>query len=150
MELHNLKPAQGATHKTKRIARGQGSGWGGTAGRGHKGAKSRSGNKLKRGFEGGQTPLQRRIPKRGFISPNRVEYVAMNLDRMQEIVEKFNVTEISPATLMAHGIVGKNDLVKVLGRGELKGAVKVTAHAISAAAKQAIEEKGGSVNLVGA
>lgn len=150
MQLHNLKPAAGSTHKTKRIGRGQGSGWAGTAGRGHKGAKSRSGSKLKRGFEGGQTPLQRRLPKRGFKSPNRVEYVAMNLDRVQAIVEKYNITEISPETLVSNGIIGKKDLIKVLGRGELTGAVKVTAHAFSAAAKQAIEEKGGSVNLVGA
>ena len=150
MQLHNLKPAKGSTHKRKRIGRGQGSGWAGTAGRGHKGAKSRSGYKTKRAFEGGQTPLQRRIPKRGFTSPNRVEYVAMNLDRVQEIVEKYNVKEITPEVLTSNGITKRRDLVKILGRGELKGAVTITAHAVSAAAKQAIEEKGGSVNLVGA
>lgn len=150
MELHNLKPAAGATKNRKRIARGQGSGFAGTAGRGHKGAKSRSGNKLKRGFEGGQTPLQRRVPKRGFISPNRVEYVAMNLDRIQEIVEKYQTSEVSLDFLVSKGIIGKKDLVKVLGRGELNGAVKVTAHAISKTAQHAIEEKGGSVNLLGA
>lgn len=150
MQLHNLKPASGSTHKKKRIARGQGSGFAGTAGRGHKGAKSRSGFKNKRGFEGGQTPLQRRLPKRGFKSPNRVEYVAMNLDRVQEIADKYQISDISPETLASNGIVRKKDLIKVLGRGELTGAVKITAHAFSAAAKQAIEEKGGSVNLVGA
>ena len=150
MQLHNLKPAKGSTHKKKRIGRGQGSGWAGTAGRGHKGAKSRSGYKSKPGFEGGQTPLQRRVPKRGFTSPNRVEYVAMNLDRIQEIVDKFNVKEITPEVLSSNGITKKRDLVKVLGRGELKGAVSITVHAVSASAKQAIEEKGGSVNLVGA
>ncbi len=150
MELHNLKPAKGATHKRKRIARGQGSGKGGTAGRGHKGAKSRSGHKLKAGFEGGQTPLQRRLPKRGFKSPNRVEYVALNLDRIQEIVDKYDMTEISPESLHSKGIVKKRDRIKVLGRGELSASVQVTSHAASPTAKQAIEEKGGSVNILGA
>jgi len=150
MELHNLKPAKGATHKRKRIARGQGSGFAGTAGRGHKGAKSRSGNKLKAGFEGGQTPLQRRLPKRGFTSPNRVEYVAMNLDRIQEIVDKYNLTEINPEMLHSKGIISRNDRVKLLGRGEISASVQITFHAASSAAKQAIEEKGGSVNILGA
>lgn len=150
MQLHNLKPAKGSTHRKKRIGRGQGSGWAGTAGRGHKGAKSRSGYSSKRAFEGGQTPLQRRIPKRGFNSPNRTEYIAMNLDRVQEFVDKYNITEITPEVLNANGIIKKRDLVKILGRGELNGAVTITAHAVSASAKQAIEEKGGSVNLVGA
>ena len=150
MQLHNLKPAKGSTHKRKRIGRGQGSGWAGTAGRGHKGAKSRSGYSSKRAFEGGQTPLQRRVPKRGFTSPNRVEYVAMNLDRIQEIVDKYKVSEITPEVLSSNGITKKRDLVKILGRGELNSAITITAHAVSAAAKQAIEEKGGSVNLVGA
>jgi large subunit ribosomal protein L15 len=148
MELHNLKPAKGAVHKEKRIARGEASGTGGTAGKGHKGAKSRAGHNEKRGFEGGQTPMQRRLPKRGFKNPNRVEYVAVNLDRIQEIVDKYNISEISPETLYAHKIIGKNDRIKILGRGELNSAVKVTSHAISASAKQAIEEKGGSVNQV--
>ncbi|MCC6724528.1 MAG: 50S ribosomal protein L15 [Saprospiraceae bacterium] len=148
MELHNLKPAKGATHSEKRVGRGQGSGWGGTSGRGMNGAGSRSGEKEKRGFEGGQTPMQRRLPKRGFKNPNRVEYVALNLGRIQEIVEKYNLTDITPTALHANGIIGKNDRVKVLGRGEVTSAVKVTAHAVSATAKQAIEEKGGSVNLV--
>lgn len=150
MELHNLKPAKGAVKRTKRIARGQGSGWGGTAGAGHKGDKSRSGAKLKRGFEGGQTPLQRRVPKRGFKNPNRIEYIAVNLDRLQEIAEKYNMTEISPASLQEKGIVGKNDRIKILGRGELKASLQVSSHAVSATAKQAIEEKGGSVNILGA
>ncbi|MBI5915330.1 MAG: 50S ribosomal protein L15 [Bacteroidetes bacterium] len=148
MELHNLRPAKGAVHKEKRIARGQGSGHGGTAGKGHNGAKARTGHNEKRGFEGGQTPMQRRLPKRGFKNPNRVEYTAVNLDRIQEIVEKYNLTEITPESLHANGIIGKNDRIKVLARGEVKGAVKVMAHAVSATAKQAIEEKGGSVNLV--
>lgn len=148
MELHNLKPAKGSVHKEKRIARGEGSGWGGTAGRGHKGAKSRSGDKQKRGFEGGQTPMQRRLPKRGFKSPNRIEYIGINLDRVQQIVEKYKLTDINPESLHANGIIGKNDRIKILGRGELNSVVKVTTHAVSASAKQAIEEKGGSVNLV--
>lgn len=150
MELHNLKPAKGATKKRKRIARGQGSGFGGTAGRGHKGAKSRSGSKTKAGFEGGQTPIQRRLPKVGFKNPNRVDYVAVNLSRLQELVEKFDMTEITPESLLAKRIIKKNDKIKILGRGEVSSAVKVTSHAISASAKQAIEEKGGSVNILGA
>ena len=150
MELHNLKPAKGATKKKKRIARGQGSGWGGTAGRGHKGAKSRSGSKRKAAFEGGQTPLQRRLPKVGFKNPNRVEYVAVNLDRLQQLVDKHNMTEISPESLHSKRIIKKNDKIKILGRGEINSSIQVTSHAISASAKQAIEEKGGSVNLVGA
>ena len=148
MELHNLKPAKGAVHKEKRIGRGQGSGKGGTAGKGHNGAKARTGHNEKRGFEGGQTPLQRRIPKRGFKNPNRVEYTAMNLDRIQEIVEKYKITDITLEALQANGIIGKKDKIKILGRGELNSSVKVTAHAVSATAKQAIEEKGGSINLV--
>ncbi|MCF8246743.1 MAG: 50S ribosomal protein L15 [Saprospiraceae bacterium] len=148
MELHNLKPAKGATHKEKRIGRGQGSGKGGTAGKGHNGAKARTGHNEKRGFEGGQTPLQRRVPKRGFKNPNRIEFTAMNLDRIQEIVEKYKMTDITLEALQANGIIGKNEKVKILGRGELSSSVKVTAHAVSATAKQAIEEKGGSVNLV--
>ncbi len=148
MELHNLKPAKGSVHREKRIARGQGSGWGGTAGKGHKGAQSRSGDKQKRGFEGGQTPMQRRLPKRGFKSPNRIEYVGINLDRIQQIVEKYNLTDINPDTLYANGIIGKSDRIKILGRGELSSVVKITSHAVSASAKQAIEEKGGSVNLL--
>ncbi|HHM21074.1 MAG TPA: 50S ribosomal protein L15 [Bacteroidetes bacterium] len=150
MELHTLKPAKGATKKRKRIARGQGSGWGGTAGRGHKGAKSRSGHKQKRGFEGGQTPLQRRLPKRGFKSPNRVEYVPLNLTKLQELAEKYKMTEITPEALYQKKVIKKNDKIKVLGGGEITIALQVTSHAVSASAKQAIEEKGGSVNLPGA
>lgn len=148
MELHNLKPAAGSTRKRKRVARGQGSGAAGTAGRGHKGAKSRSGNKEKRGFEGGQTPLQRRLPKRGFNNPNRIEYVAINLNRIQAIADKFQLTEISPANLFEKHIISRNDRIKILGRGELNVPVSVTAHAISAAARKAIEDRGGSVTIV--
>lgn len=145
MELNNLQPAAGSTKSGKRIARGQGSGRGGTSTRGHKGAKSRSGYKSKRNFEGGQMPLQMRLPKRGFNSPNRKEYVAFNLDRLQAISEKHGITEITPAALYAAGIIKKNDLVKVLGTGELTTSLTVTAHAASASATDAITKAGGSV-----
>lgn len=148
MELHNLKPAAGAVKSRKRIARGQGSGKGGTATRGHKGAKSRSGFKRKRNFEGGQMPLQMRLPKRGFNSPNRVEYVPINLERLQDIAEKYNLETVDIEALLEIGIVGKNDRVKILGSGELKSKLTVKAHACSAAAKEAIEGQGGTVNLV--
>ena len=147
MELNNLKPAAGATKSGKRIARGQGSGRGGTSTRGHKGAKSRSGYKSKRNFEGGQMPLQMRLPKRGFNSPNRVEYVAFNLGRLQEISEKHGITEITPAALYEAGIIKKNDLVKVLANGELTSGLTVTAHAASAKAKEAVEKAGGSLTI---
>ena len=148
MELHNLKPATGATKSVKRIARGQGSGRGGTATRGHKGDKARSGHKNKRGFEGGQMPLQMRLPKRGFKNINRKEYVALNLSRIQEIVDKYQVTSLDLATLASIGIVKKTALVKILANGELTSKVNVSAHKISETAKQAIEALGGSVNLV--
>ena len=148
MELHSLRPAKGSTKKRKRIARGQGSGKGGTSTRGHKGAKSRSGFKNKRNFEGGQMPLQMRLPKRGFNNINRTSYVPINLERLQAIAEKYNVETIDLETLVAHNIVSKNDKVKILGDGELTSKVNVKAHAISASAKEAIEALGGSVNLV--
>lgn len=148
MELHNLKPANGSVKNRKRIARGPGSGHGGTATRGHKGAKSRSGNKRKRNFEGGQMPLQMRLPKRGFKSPNREVFVPINLGRLQAIAEKYKVETIDIATLVENGIVGKNDKVKILANGELTKKLTVSAHACSATAKEAIEKVGGSVNLV--
>ncbi|MCP9236363.1 50S ribosomal protein L15 [Lewinella sp. JB7] len=147
MELNNLKPAAGSTKSGKRIARGQGSGRGGTSTRGHKGAKSRSGYKSKRNFEGGQMPLQMRLPKRGFNSPNRVEYVALNLEHLQAISEKHNLTEITPTALYDAGIVKKNDRIKVLGNGELTSGLSITAHAASASAKEAIEKAGGSLTI---
>ena len=150
LQLHNLKPAKGATKKRKRIGRGQGSGRGGTSTRGHKGAKSRSGYKQKRGFEGGQTPLQRRLPKVGFKSPNRVEYVPFNIGRLQHIVDTYNMTEITPESLREKRIIKKNDKIKILGKGELTASIQVTSHAASATAKQAIEEKGGSIKILGA
>ncbi len=148
MELHNLKPAAGATKKRKRIARGQGSGHGGTATRGHKGAKSRSGDKYKRNFEGGQMPLQMRVAKVGFKNPTRVEYVAINLNRLQSIAEKFQLNAIDVAALVAHGIIKKTDRVKILGTGTLSTKLEVSAHAFSATAKEAIEQLGGSANIV--
>ena len=148
MELHNLKPAKGSVKKRKRIARGTGSGRGGTSTRGHKGQKSRSGYSRKRNFEGGQMPLQMRLPKRGFKNFNRVSYVPVNLDRLQAIADKFNVTTISTEVLVANGIIKKTDKVKILGEGEITSKIDVTIHAISESAKQAIEKLGGSVNLV--
>ncbi len=148
MELHNLRPAKGSNKKNKRIGRGQGSGRGGTSTRGHKGAKSRSGYSRKRNFEGGQMPLQMRLPKRGFKNPNRVDYIPLNLGRLQEISEKYNVTEITPEVLFEKGIIKRRDLVKVLGNGELSAKLAVSAHACSASAKQAIEALGGSLTTL--
>ncbi|MEM9991892.1 MAG: 50S ribosomal protein L15, partial [Bacteroidota bacterium] len=126
---------------------GQGSGRGGTSTRGHKGAKSRSGFKNKRNFEGGQMPLQMRLPKRGFKNPNRVVYTVINLDRLQDISDKYNTTNLDIDTLLANGIVNKGDKVKVLGGGDLNIAVNITVHAASESAKAAIEAKGGSVTI---
>ena len=148
MELHNLKPAEGSVKNRKRIARGQGSGRGGTSTRGHKGQKSRSGYSKKRNFEGGQMPLQMRLPKRGFKNPNRVAYVPINLERLQAISEKFQLKEITPESLVASGIVKKTDKVKVLGNGELSAALTIKVHAFSASAKTAVEQCGGSIDLV--
>jgi large subunit ribosomal protein L15 len=143
MNLHNLTPAGGSVKKGKRIARGQGSGHGGTSTRGHKGAKSRSGYSKKIGFEGGQMPLQRRVPKFGFKNINRVEYKGVNLDIIQSLIERKNVTEINPEVLRDNGIISRNDLVKILGRGELKSTINVTAHKFSSSAKAVIEGQGG-------
>lgn len=148
MELHNLRPAKGAVKTRKRVGRGQGSGMGGTSTRGHKGAGSRSGDYTKVGFEGGQMPIQRRLPKIGFKSPNRIELVPINLERLQAIVDKYRVDNISLDFLVENGIVGKGEMVKILGRGELKSKISVSAHAVSASAKSAIEAIGGSVNLL--
>ncbi|MES2800448.1 MAG: 50S ribosomal protein L15 [Bacteroidota bacterium] len=143
MNLNNLTPASGSVNREKRIARGQGSGHGGTSTRGHKGAKSRSGYSKKIGFEGGQMPLQRRVPKFGFKNINRVEYKAINLDIIQSLVERKNVTEITPEVLQENGLVSKRELVKILGRGELKAKINVTAHRFSGSAKALIEGQGG-------
>lgn len=145
MNLSNLKPAEGSVKSKKRIGRGTGSGRGGTSTRGHKGAGSRSGHSTKIGFEGGQMPLQRRVPKFGFKNINRVEYVGINLDVLQGLIEKHNLSVIDFDTLKEHGLVSKKDLVKILGRGELKSKVEVKAHAFSASAQKAIEAAGGAV-----
>lgn len=145
MNLSNLKPAYGSTKTRKRIGRGTGSGRGGTSTRGHKGAGSRSGTSAKIGFEGGQMPLQRRVPKVGFKNPNRKEYVGINLDILQELVEKYNLSSIDFDALKLHGLVSRNDLIKILGRGELKAKLEVKAHAFTATAQQAIESIGGSI-----
>ncbi|WP_439181560.1 50S ribosomal protein L15 [Carboxylicivirga taeanensis] len=145
MNLNNLRPAKGSVKASKRIGRGQGSGRGGTSTRGHKGAKSRSGYSRKFGFEGGQMPLQRRVPKFGFKNVNRVEYKAVNIELLQAIAEKNNVTVIDPEVLRNAGLVSKNDLVKILGNGELKAKLEVKAHAFSASATKAIEAAEGTV-----
>jgi large subunit ribosomal protein L15 len=148
MNLHNLTPASGSVKREKRIARGQGSGHGGTSTRGHKGAKSRSGYKTKIGFEGGQMPLQRRVPKFGFKNINRVEYKAINLDIIQALVDRKNVSEITPDVLRENGLVSRNELVKILGRGELKTKINVTAHKFSSTAKTVIEGQGGNCSEI--
>jgi len=148
MKLHTLKPAEGSVKNKKRVGRGQGSGRGGTSTRGHKGAKSRSGYSSKIGFEGGQMPLQRRVPKFGFTNPNRVEYKAVNLDDLQAIVDKTKAKKVDVQLLVDNGIVGKKDLVKILGRGELKAKVEVEVHKFSAAAVSAIEAAGGKAQEV--
>lgn len=145
MDLSNLKPAEGSVKgQGKRIGRGQGSGKGGTATRGHKGAKSRSGYSKKIGFEGGQMPLQRRVPKFGFTNINRVEYQGINLDKLQQLVDDKKIKDtVNFETLMTLNLINKNDLVKILGRGELKAKLTVTAHKFTATAKAAIEAAGG-------
>lgn len=143
MELSNLKPAKGSTHKEKRIGRGQGSGHGGTSTRGHKGAKSRSGYSQKVGFEGGQMPLQRRLPKFGFTNRNRVEYKGINLATLEEIAAKKSLKAITVDILIEAGFVSKNDRVKILGKGVITMPVEVTAHAFSKSAAAAIEAQGG-------
>ena len=148
MKLYNLKPAKGATKSTKRIGRGEGSGHGGTSTRGHNGQKSRSGYSRKIGFEGGQMPLQRRVPKFGFTNINRVEYKAVNLSTLQKLADEKKLVEVNQESLMANGLVSKNDLVKVLGHGELKAKIKVTVHAYSESAKNAIEAAGGEANTL--
>ncbi len=145
MNLSNIKPAKGSIKKRKRVGRGEGSGHGGTSTRGHKGAKSRSGYSSKIGFEGGQMPLQRRVPKFGFTSPNRVEYKGVNLDTLQELVDKIKKNTIVPQDFIDNGLANKKDLIKVLGRGELKAKVEVSAHKFSKSAQAAIEAAGGSV-----
>ena len=145
MNLSNLKPAAGATRNNKRLGRGEGSGGGGTATRGHKGAKSRSGYSRKSGFEGGQMPLQRRVPKFGFKNINRVEYKGINLDVLQSLFEANNSATMGEGFFTQAGLVSKNAKIKVLGRGELNAAIEVHAHAFSKSAQEAIEKAGGKV-----
>lgn len=147
MKLHTLKPATGSTKTNKRLGRGQGSG-GSTAGRGHKGAQSRSGNHKKFGFEGGQMPLQRRIPKFGFKNNNKVYFKGVNLDALEQLAAKIKAADISVQTLVENGIVGKHDKVKILGRGELKAKVNVSAHAFSETATKAIQTAGGTTTTI--
>jgi len=145
MDLSNLKPAEGSVKNKKRIGRGQGSTRGGTSTRGHKGAKSRSGYSKKIGFEGGQMPLQRRVPKFGFKNANRVEYKAINLQNLQELAEKYKLTTIDKDTMVQYGLASKNDLVKVLGNGVLTAKLEVKANGFSKSAKAAIEAQKGTV-----
>lgn len=149
MDLSNLKPAVGSVKNRKRIGRGQGSGRGGTSTKGHKGAQSRTGYSRKVGFEGGQMPLQRRIPKGGFKNINRIEYAAINIDVLQQLAEDMGVKVIDRELLLAKHLIGKHDLIKVLGRGELKATLEVHANKFSETAKSAIETAGGSIHLMG-
>ena len=148
MKLNNLKPAAGSTHSRRRIGRGPGSGLGGTSTRGHKGAKARSGYKKKIGFEGGQMPLYRRVPKFGFKNLNRVEYVGINIDTLNNLAETKNITDFNIEVLKQNGLISGKDRIKILGRGELNKAVNVSAHAFSATAKKAIEDKGGVATVI--
>ena len=143
MKLENMKPAKGATHNSKRVGRGQGSGKGGTATRGTKGAQARAGYEHKTGFEGGQMPLQRRVPKFGFKNPTRIEYKAVNVAEIEALAAATGLQEIGMEELVAAGLVGRKDLVKVLGNGEIKSAVTLTANAFSESAKAKIEAAGG-------
>lgn len=150
MDLSNLKPAEGSVKKkNKRLGRGEGSGSGGTASRGHKGAKSRSGYSKKIGFEGGQMPLQRRVPKYGFKNINRKEYQGINLDTIQKLVDEKRISDaLDMDTIVSLRLAGKNELVKILGRGELNAKVKVSAHKFTATAQKAIEAAGGEVVIL--
>ena len=147
MDLSNLKPAEGSVKDRKRIGRGQGSGYGGTSTRGHKGAGSRSGNTHKIGFEGGQMPLARLVPKYGFKNINRVEYRAVNIELLEDLANS-GITEITPELLKDNGFVGKNELVKILGNGELTKAVNVKANAWSKGAEEAITKAGGTIEKI--
>lgn len=148
MKLHELKPAKGATHKTKRIGRGDGSGHGGTSTKGTKGGQSRAGYKSKMAHEGGQMPIQRRVPKRGFKNPHRVEYKVFNLAQIEQLAEKYNITEVSLENLYINGLINQTAIVKILGNGELKAKLAFKVNAVSAKAKAAIEAAGGSVEIV--
>jgi large subunit ribosomal protein L15 len=148
MKLHELRPAKGATHKEKRLGRGEASGKGGTSTKGNKGGQSRAGYKSKMAHEGGQMPIQRRIPKRGFTNNNRVEYKVFNLGQIDKLVEKYNFTEFTLESLYVNGLVGQTDAVKILGTGELKSKLVFKVNAASEKAKSAIEAAGGTLEIV--
>lgn len=148
MKLHNLKPAEGSVKKEKRLGRGEASGKGGTSTKGNKGGQSRAGYKSKMAHEGGQMPIQRRIPKRGFKNPHRVEYKVFNLGQIDQLAEKYGFAEFTPENLYINGLINRTDLVKVLGNGELKTKLSFKVNAVSEKAKAAIESAGGSVEIV--
>jgi len=148
MKLHELRPAKGATHKVKRIGRGDGSGHGGTSTKGNKGGQSRAGYKRKRAHEGGQMPIQRRVPKRGFKNPHRIEYKVFNLGQIDQLIEKHGITEFNLENLYINNLISQNDRVKILGNGVLKTNIPFKVNAISAKAKGAIESAGGTVEIV--
>ena len=148
MKLHNLQPASGATHKEKRLGRGEASGKGGTSTKGNKGGQSRAGYSSKRAHEGGQMPIQRRIPKRGFNNINRVEYRVFNLGQIEQLAEKYGITEFSLENLYINGLISQTDNVKILGNGELKSKLTFKVNAVSDKAKPAIEAAGGTIEIV--
>jgi large subunit ribosomal protein L15 len=148
MKLHELRPAKGATHKDKRIGRGDGSGHGGTAGKGTKGGQSRAGYKRKMAHEGAQMPIQRRLPKRGFKNPHRVEYKVFNLGQIEQLAEKYDIKEFSMENLFINGLVNRTDKVKVLGNGEMKNKFTFKVNAVSDKAKSAIEAAGGTIEII--
>lgn len=148
MKLHQLRPAKGATHKEKRIGRGEASGHGGTSTKGNKGQQARTGYQRKLGHEGGQMPIQRRLPKRGFKNPHRVEYTVFNLGQIEQLAEKYGITEVSVEALYTTGLIKRTDLVKILGNGEIKSKLTFKVNAASEKAKAAIEAVGGTLEIV--
>ena len=148
MQIHNLKPAKGATHKEKRIGRGEASGKGGTSTKGNKGGQSRAGYKIKMAHEGGQMPIQRRLPKRGFKNNNRIEYKVFNLGQIDQLIEKHSIKEFTPENLYINNLIGQNDRVKILGNGVLKANIPFKVNAVSLKAKGAIESAGGTIEIV--
>jgi large subunit ribosomal protein L15 len=148
MNLHTIKPAKGSTHKEKRLGRGEASGKGGTSTKGNKGGQSRAGYQRKMAHEGGQMPIQRRLPKRGFKNPHRVSYVVFNLSQIEQLAEKYDIKEISAANLYASGLIARTDLVKILGNGELKTKLNFKVSAVSEKAKKAIEGSGGTLEIL--
>ena len=148
MNLHSIRPAKGATHKEKRLGRGEASGKGGTSTKGNKGGQSRAGYQRKMAHEGGQMPIQRRLPKRGFNNIHRVEYKVFNLGQIEQLIEKYGITEFTPENLYINGLIGQTDLIKVLGNGELKAKLSFKVNAVSGKAKAAIEGAGGTIEIL--